>query len=119
MLGNAQLSHYDNEPNNNDSAKTLEEAEHSFRTSLELEGKPSGGNDIPSCIQEQRWWKDLQTQNTSKAVPSKSKAPAASNARKANQRLSPTKNATTAARGRGKVAEVSLHYFFRKYTEKY
>ena len=98
MLGNAQLSRHDNEINNNNN-KILEEAERSFRASLELEEKSSGGKAVPVLIQEQRWWKDRQAANakTSEIVSSKTASTS-----KGNQRVSPTKTAAT--RGRGKKA---------------
>ena len=100
MLGDAQLSRYDNEINNNNNTKVLEEAERSFRASLELEEKPSGGKEVPVLIQEQRWWKDRQAANAKASEPASRKAASTS---KGSQRVSPTKTAT--ARGRGKMAK--------------
>lgn len=98
MLGDAQLSRHDNEINNNNSnTKILDEAERSFRASLQLEEKPSGGKEVPVLIQEQRWWKDRQAPNTKTSEAAAGKTASTS---KGNQRVSPTK--TTATRGRGK-----------------
>lgn len=105
LLGNAQLSRYDNELNDKDSAKTLEEAEQSFRTSLDLEGKPSSGNDVPGSIQGQRWWKKRQAQNESKPSTSSPEKASVPNNAKSNKRLSPTKGSATATRGRGKLMQ--------------
>ena len=100
MLGDAQLSRHDNDINNNNNTKVLEEAERSFRASLELEEKSSGGKEVPVLIQEQRWWKDRQAANAKASDPSSSKTASTS---KGSQRVSPTK--TTTARGRGKMAK--------------
>ena len=97
MLGDAQLGRHDNEINNNDT-KTLHEAEKSFRASLELEGKPGGGKEVPVLIQEQQWWKEKQAAKTKQ----ESTTTKAANTTKGNQRISPTKSTTLASRGRGK-----------------
>ena len=96
MLGDAQLTRYDNEINNNNNTKSLQEAEKSFKASLELEGKPSGGKEIPFLIQEQEWWKDSQClmTKTDKATSSKT-----GNCLK--EKISPTK--ITANKSRGKI----------------
>lgn len=57
LLGDAQLRYYDNDP---DSKGVLQESEDSYRTSIDLEGKPSGGNVLPDKIREQKWYKDRQ-----------------------------------------------------------
>ena len=102
MLGDAQLSRHDNEINNNNNTVALEEAEKSYRASLELEGKPSGGKGVPALIQEQQWWKERQSAKT-KEVTSKT-----TSTTKENQRVSPTKG--IASRGRGKMV-IKLQLF--------
>ena len=97
MLGDAQLSRHDNEINNNNDTVTLEEAEKSYRASLELEGKPIGGKDVPALIQEQQWWKERQSTKTKEATTSAK----TTSTTKENQRVSPTKG--TASKGRGKI----------------
>ena len=93
LLGNAQLSRHDNDVNNNTSGKYLEEAEKCFRLSLDLEGKPSGGQLISEAIREQRWWKERESATTASAKNESKATPA--NTTKASQRTSPTKAATT------------------------
>jgi hypothetical protein len=101
MLGDAQLSRHDNEINNNNNTGALEEAEKSFRASLELEGKPSGGKEVPALIQEQQWWKERQSAKTKEKSSTSTKT--ATTARE-NHRVSPTKGTTS--RGRGKVYQL-------------
>ena len=96
MLGDAQLSRHDNEINNNNNTAVLEEAEKSYRASLELEGKPSGGKEVPGLIQEQQWWKQRQSAKTKEVTSAKT-----TSATKENQRVSPTKGSTSRGRGRG------------------
>lgn len=96
MLGYAQLSRYDNEVNNNNEAIKLDEAEKSFRTSLELEGKPSGGKEVPALIQDQQWWKARQATKTKEMSSTSNEV----NTPKKDPRVSPTK---TTGRGRGKI----------------
>ena len=103
MLGDAQLSRHDNEINNNNNTGALEEAEKSFRASLELEGKPSGGKEVPALIQEQQWWKERQSAKTRETSSTFTKT--ASTARE-NHRVSPTKGMTN--RGRGKSINSKL-----------
>lgn len=57
QLGNAQLRYYDNEPDNKDA---LVDAEVSYRSSIELEGKPSGGKIVPDSIRQQKWFKEKE-----------------------------------------------------------
>ncbi|XP_028398612.1 uncharacterized protein LOC114522180 [Dendronephthya gigantea] len=95
LLGGAQLSRHDNEDNNNNNNSTaLEDAEKSFRASLEVEGKPKGGKQIPGYIQEQVWWKERQSPKvkTNEAASTSSKT---ASTMKGNQRISPTKGITT------------------------
>ncbi len=100
MLGDVQLSRHDNEMNNN--TKALEEAEKSFRASLELEGEPNGGKEVPALIQEQQWWKERQCATAKTKETSSTKT---ANTTKENLRVSPTKG--TASRGRGKMISYS------------
>lgn len=67
LLGNAQLRYYDNDPDNKDA---LVDAEVSYRTSIDLEGKPSGGQIVPDSIRKQKWFKEmLEDQKKAKEAP--------------------------------------------------
>lgn len=57
LLGDAQLRYYDNDP---DTKGVLQEAEDSYRVSIDLEGKSSGGKVVPDRIREQKWFKEKQ-----------------------------------------------------------
>ena len=94
------MSRHDNEVNNNNS-KALEDAEKSFRASLEVEGKPKCGKEIPGYIQDQAWRKERQSAKV-KANETASTSSKTANTVKGNQRLSPTKGTTT-SKGRGEI----------------
>lgn len=58
-LGDAQLSCYDNDdPSSPDAKRILQEAELSYRVSIEQEGCPSVGGEAPAKVKEQQWFKE-------------------------------------------------------------
>lgn len=73
-LGNGQLIQYDA----SNQAFWLEDAELSFRASIEMEGKPIVSTSIPDKLKEEKWWRDREAltleQSTKPAAPSKAAA---------------------------------------------
>lgn len=58
-LGDAQLSCYDNDdPSSPNAKRILHEAELSYRVSIEQEGCPSVGGEVPAKVKEQQWFKE-------------------------------------------------------------
>lgn len=70
-LGNGQLMQYDA----SDQAFWLEDAELSFRASIEMEGKPIVSTSIPDKLKEEKWWREREAltleQSTKPTAPSK------------------------------------------------
>lgn len=58
-LGDAQLSCHDNDdPTSANAKQILQDAELSYRASIEQEGCPSVGGEAPGKVSEQRWFKE-------------------------------------------------------------
>lgn len=58
-LGDAQLSCHDNDdPSAPNAKRILQEAELSYRVSIEQEGCPSVGGEAPTKVKEQQWFKE-------------------------------------------------------------
>ena len=58
-LGDAQLScHDNNDPSSANAKQSLQEAELSYRLSIEEEGCPSVGGAAPAKLSEQQWFKE-------------------------------------------------------------
>ncbi|XP_030854513.1 uncharacterized protein LOC580673 [Strongylocentrotus purpuratus] len=101
-LGNSQLAMHENDPTSDLGKKALLDAMLSFRASMENEGKPSIGGDLPAQITEQGWWQEKKKKEeaaaTSKTAADKGKgvAPKAAPARGAAAgRGTPTSRGTT------------------------
>ena len=63
-LGDAQLSCHDNDDLSSPTAKRiLQEAELSYRVSIEQEGCPSVGGEAPAKVKEQQWFKEQAVKN--------------------------------------------------------
>lgn len=58
-LGDAQLSCHDNDdPSSPNAKRILQDAELSYRVSIDQEGCPSVGGEAPSKVKEQQWFKE-------------------------------------------------------------
>ncbi|CAH1792383.1 unnamed protein product [Owenia fusiformis] len=71
LLGSAQLSKYDDNPEQDGAEGLLNDAKASFRASLGLEGKMAT-TDIPSELMDQQWWKkrlEKEKEEQKKATP--------------------------------------------------
>ena len=100
-LGDAQLRCHDNDdPNSSGAKQILQDAELSYRASIEEEGKPSAGVEASSKLTEQQWYKErMRKQEAEKkvvAAKTRQKADAASAGKGA---LPAGRGGTQAARG--------------------
>ena len=69
-LGDAQLSLYDNDdPTSANAKQILQDAELSYRASIEQEGSPSVGGEAPAEITEQRWFKEQTAKKEAEKKP--------------------------------------------------
>ena len=69
-LGDAQLSCYDNDdPSSPNAKRILQEAELSYRVSIEQEGCPSVGGEAPAKVKEQQWFKEHAVKKETKKRP--------------------------------------------------
>ncbi|CAL1545798.1 unnamed protein product [Lymnaea stagnalis] len=62
LLGSAQYALYENTPDGDSAKQLLQDAQASFRASIELEGKPSIG-EAPKLVTEQKWWSEIKKKN--------------------------------------------------------
>ncbi|XP_054758090.2 uncharacterized protein LOC129264268 isoform X1 [Lytechinus pictus] len=105
-LGTSQLAMYENDPTSDLGKQALLDARLSFRASIEKEGKPSIGGDLPTQMTEQGWWQEKKKKEeaaaASKAAPAdkgKGVASKAAPARGAPARGAPAGRGTTTPRG--------------------
>ena len=102
-MGDAQLSCYDNDDPSSPNAKSiLQEAELSYRVSIEQEGCPSVGGEAPAQVKEQQWFKEqaVKKESEKKAVTGgTTQKTAAAPAGKAG--VSPAGKAAASPAGRG------------------
>ena len=69
-MGDAQLSLYDNDdPTSANAKQILQDAELSYRASIEQEGSPSVGGEAPAKINEQRWFKEQTAKKEAEKKP--------------------------------------------------
>ena len=95
-LGDAQLSCHDNDdPTSTNFKQILQDAELSYRASIEQEGSPSVGGEVSPKIAEQLWFKER------KAKPKAEKKPVAPGSQKA---AAPTASKEGTQAGRGVAA---------------
>lgn len=101
-LGDAQLSCHDNDdPTSANAKQSLQEAELSYRVSIEQEGSPSVGGETPAKLSEQQWFKE----HTAKKEAEKKRAAggAIQKAAAAAAAAAPPGKTATSPAGRGGV----------------
>lgn len=79
----------------------LEEAEQSFRTSIELEGKPCEGGVMPAKLSEQQWFKDREAKQEAEKKAKETGTPQKAQGTPGKVAQTGAKTGTTATRGRG------------------
>ncbi|XP_038593967.1 uncharacterized protein LOC119917646 isoform X1 [Micropterus salmoides] len=75
LLGLAQLSQHDNNPNSDGSKEAITDACLSFQASIELEHKTQSG-ESPEQLSKQKWWQDRQEVENEKATKQSISQPA-------------------------------------------
>ncbi|XP_068729619.1 uncharacterized protein [Montipora capricornis] len=101
-LGDAQLSCHDNDdPTSTNFKQILQDAELSYRASIEQEGSPSVGGEVSPKIAEQLWFKERKAKQKAekKPVAPESQKAAAPTASKEGTKAG--RGVVAAARGRG------------------
>lgn len=101
-LGDAQLRCHDNDdPNSSGAKQILQDAELSYRASIEQEGKPSAGMEASSKLTQQQWHKERMKKQEAEKKTVAAKTPQKADAASAGKgALPPGRGGTQAARGR-------------------
>lgn len=113
LLGDAQLRCYDNDPTT--SKGRLLECEDTYRVSLELEGKPSGGKSLPEKICQQNWYKErqakLQSEEKAKSTSTAQKPATSSKTGGVTGKGATPARGGVSARGRGTTSNGNYYLY--------
>ncbi|XP_065833174.1 uncharacterized protein [Oscarella lobularis] len=102
-LGAVQLSKFEQSEGGKDVQSLIQDAIHSFRASIAVEGKPKQSKDVLTHLAEQKWWKEkLQKEEEAK----KQSAPKASAKTGQQQQQSKGAGVAPVVGGRGRAAAV-------------
>ena len=103
-LGDAQLHCHDNDdPNSSGAKQILQDAELSYRASIQEEGKPSAGMEPSSKLTEQQWHKERMKKQEAEKKTVATKTPQKADAGKGA--LPAGRGGTQAARGTEKTPQ--------------
>lgn len=131
-LGDAQLRCHDNDDSNSSGAKQiLQDAELSYRASIQEEGKPSAGMEPSSKLTEQQWHKERMKKQEAEKKTVAAKTPQKTDAASAGKGALPAgRGGTQAARGtvqtpvKGHLVEKrvvrqnhNIHYYSRLHVQ--
>ena len=100
-MGDAQLRCHDNDdPNSSGAKQILQDAELSYRASIQEEGKPSVGMEPSSKLTEQQWYKERMKKQEAEKKKKAAKTPQKADATSAGKGALPAgRGGTQAARG--------------------
>jgi len=112
-LGDAQLSCHDNDdPTSGKAKQLLQDAELSYRASIEQEGCPSVGGEASAKLTEQQWFKERKAKQEAEKKEAVGGTPQKAAAAPAAKGASPAgRGSAQAARGRKASRQTDSLYF--------